>query len=128
MADLGHYMEQRPPVGSVSFLVKDSRNIMTVDLRSKQITMRAASNYPGPSSFPHNFQCVMNPYNGSLFLVGGGDYASDHETLYQLFEIQGTNFTKKDVMKHPRHGHSACWFGEKFIVVTGSRKEKNNSQ
>lgn len=31
-------------------------------------------------------------------------------------------------MKHPRHGHSACWFSEKFIVVTGSRKEKNNSQ
>mmetsp|Transcript_10067 Transcript_10067/g.15395 ORF Transcript_10067/g.15395 Transcript_10067/m.15395 type:complete len:165 (-) Transcript_10067:202-696(-) len=35
---------------------------------------------------------------------------------------------KKDKMKHPRHGHSAVWFGEKFIVVTGSRKEKNNSQ
>ena len=31
-------------------------------------------------------------------------------------------------MKHPRHGHSACWFGEKFIVVTGSRKEKNGSE
>jgi hypothetical protein len=31
-------------------------------------------------------------------------------------------------MKHPRHGHSAIWFGEKFIVVTGSRKEKNDSQ
>ena len=31
-------------------------------------------------------------------------------------------------MKHPRHGHSACWFGDKFIAITGSRKEKNNSQ
>ena len=31
-------------------------------------------------------------------------------------------------MKHPRHGHSACWFSDKFVVVTGSRKEKNNSQ
>lgn len=31
-------------------------------------------------------------------------------------------------MKHPRHGHSSCWFGDKFIVVTGSRKEKDNSQ
>jgi hypothetical protein len=30
-------------------------------------------------------------------------------------------------MKHPRHGHSACWFGDKFIAITGSRKEKNNS-
>mmetsp|Transcript_11436 Transcript_11436/g.19322 ORF Transcript_11436/g.19322 Transcript_11436/m.19322 type:complete len:207 (-) Transcript_11436:187-807(-) len=35
---------------------------------------------------------------------------------------------KKDSMRHPRHGHSAVWFGEKFIVVTGSRKEKNQSQ
>ena len=26
-------------------------------------------------------------------------------------------------MKYPRHGHSACSLGEKFIVVTGSRKE-----
>jgi len=31
-------------------------------------------------------------------------------------------------MKHPRHGHSACWFGDKFVVVSGSRKEKNSSQ
>ena len=31
-------------------------------------------------------------------------------------------------MKFPRHGHSACWLGEKFIVVSGSRKEKNDSQ
>jgi len=31
-------------------------------------------------------------------------------------------------MKHPRHGHSAIWFGEKFIVVSGSRKEKNSSE
>lgn len=29
---------------------------------------------------------------------------------------------------NPRHGHSVTWFGEKFIVVTGSRKEKNQSQ
>jgi hypothetical protein len=34
---------------------------------------------------------------------------------------------KRDSMKHPRHGHSACWFGDKFIAITGSRKEKNNS-
>lgn len=34
----------------------------------------------------------------------------------------------RDKMRHPRHGHSATWFGEKFIVVTGSRKEKGQSQ
>lgn len=51
--------------------------------------------------------------------------------MYSLFEIipsESFKFVKKDKMVHPRHGHSACWFGEKFIVVTGSRKEKNQSQ
>ena len=31
-------------------------------------------------------------------------------------------------MKYPRHGHSACSLGEKFIVVTGSRKETDTAQ
>jgi hypothetical protein len=63
-------------------------------------------------------------------LIGGGDYQSDAETLYALYEIQINNnyqFNKKDSMKHPRHGHSACWFGDKFMMISGSRKEKNNS-
>lgn len=64
-------------------------------------------------------------------MVGGGDYQQDKESLYSLWEIQTNNhfaFVKRDAMKHPRHGHSACWFGDKFIVVSGSRKEKNKSQ
>jgi len=64
-------------------------------------------------------------------MIGGGDYMKDEETLYSVLEIQannGFNLIKRDSMKHPRHGHSTTWFGEKFIVVTGSRKEKNNSQ
>jgi len=63
-------------------------------------------------------------------MVGGGDYQKDEESLYNMYEIQTTSdftFVKRDQMKHPRHGHCACWFGEKFVVVTGSRKEKNNS-
>lgn len=63
-------------------------------------------------------------------MVGGGDYQKDDESLYNLYEIQVTNnctLVKKDSMKHPRHGHATTWFGEKFIVVTGSRKEKNHS-
>jgi hypothetical protein len=63
-------------------------------------------------------------------LVGGGDYQSENESLYSLYEIQVNNnhtFVKRDSMKHPRHGHSTCWFGDKFIVVSGSRKEKDNS-
>lgn len=63
-------------------------------------------------------------------MVGGGDYQRDDESLYNLYEIQvnnNYNFIKRDSMKHPRHGHAAIWFGEKFVVVTGSRKEKNSS-
>lgn len=55
----------------------------------------------------------------------------DEESLYSCWEIDpnaGYSFTKRDSMKHPRHGHSATWLGEKFVVVSGSRKEKNNSQ
>ena len=33
----------------------------------------------------------------------------------------------RDKMKYARHGHSACSLGEKFIVVTGSRKEEENA-
>lgn len=65
-----------------------------------------------------------------MYLIGGGDYQTDGESLYALHEIQVNSnflFVKRDSMKHPRHGHSACWFGDKFIVITGSRKEKNNS-
>ena len=31
----------------------------------------------------------------------------------------------RDKLKYPRHGHSACSLGDKFIVVTGSRKEND---
>lgn len=74
----------------------------------------------------------MNGPNGQLYLVGGGDHQKDEDSLYSLHEItyndNNYTLTKRDSMKHPRHGHSAIWFGEKFIVVTGSRKEKNESQ
>jgi len=31
-------------------------------------------------------------------------------------------------MQYPRHGHSACSVGRKFIVVTGSKKRNKNAQ
>ena len=64
-------------------------------------------------------------------MVGGGDYQKDEESLYSMHQVQvdnGFTFVKRDMMKHPRHGHSVVWFGEKFVVVTGSRKEKNSSE
>lgn len=66
-----------------------------------------------------------------MYIVGGGDYQKDEESLYNCWELDPVNnyqMTKRDSMKHPRHGHSVTWLGEKFVVVTGSRKEKNDSQ
>jgi hypothetical protein len=125
-------MLQKVPLGNgiedfkFFFCLRDSKNIIEVDLKSK-ITRshRTARETP----FPHNFQCVRSPMN-SLYLIGGGDYQKDDDSLYQLHEIkllEGCTIEKKDNMRFPRHGHSACWFSDKFLVVTGSRKEKNNS-
>lgn len=33
----------------------------------------------------------------------------------------------RDKLKYPRHGHTACSLGDKFIVVTGSRKENDQA-
>jgi len=67
----------------------------------------------------------VNGPEGQIYIVGGGDYQKDDPTLYQLYELNAKKnyeMIKKDNMKHARHGHSATWFGEKFIVVSGSRK------
>jgi hypothetical protein len=110
----------------IHILQKDSKNILALDLTKKSVkVVKGKTNAP----FPHNFQ-VVNGSSGQLYMVGGGDYQKDEESLYNLWEVQvgnGYNFIKRDSMKHPRHGHSAIWFGSKFIVVTGSRKEKNDS-
>ena len=124
---MAHYVEERPTVNVISLFVKDTRSIMSIDIRNKTANMIRNANYPNNTNFPHNFCLTQNPYNGNIFLVGGGDYSHDHESLYQLWEVRGSQFMKRDIMKHPRHGHSVTWFGDKFIVVSGSRKEKNNS-
>jgi len=117
----------RPSLKMIHILQKDSKNILAVDLTKKTAKIvKGKTN----QAFPHNFQ-VVNGSSGQLYMVGGGDYQKDEESLYNLWEVQvgnGYNFIKRDSMKHPRHGHSAIWFGSKFIVVTGSRKEKNDSQ
>lgn len=126
-ASNGTYKEARPPISVVHILQKDSKVIFKIDFKNMISTSFKIRNQP---QFPHNFQSINGP-EGQLYLVGGGDYQKDEGSLYDLFEIKPDNnyqMIKRDSMKHPRHGHSACWFGEKFIVVTGSRKEKNKSQ
>ena len=119
--------DSRPNANKVFMLVKDSTRIIELDFINRQTRYQRGK---FSTNFPHNFQSVNGP-SGQLYLVGGGDYNKDEESLYNIHEVQvnnGFNFVKRDSMKHPRHGHSAIWFGEKFIVVTGSRKEKNSSE
>ena len=77
--------------------------------------------------FPQNFSYVENPYNGRLFLIGGGKFDPDTDTLHQAWEIDlddDNRFYQVASMLYPRHGHHACWFGENRIVVTGSAIKK----
>ena len=51
------------------------------------------------------------------------------ESMYKCQEVDTKSWEvlNRDKMKHARHGHSACSLGEKFIVVTGSRKENDSA-
>lgn len=65
-----------------------------------------------------------------MFLIGGGDFNKIPETMFECNEVFFDEDDKclllpKDKMKYPRHGHSACWLGDRFIIVTGSRKEQD---
>jgi hypothetical protein len=70
--------------------------------------------------------------SGNLFLIGGGDFNKMPDSLYECYEIMvqdgSYGIISRDRMKYPRHGHSACSIGERFIVVTGSRKENEQAQ
>jgi len=64
-----------------------------------------------------------------LFFLGGGDFNQNNESLYRCYEVDTNTFEfyPKDKMKFPRHGHSACALTEKFIIVTGSRKDNDGA-
>lgn len=66
-------------------------------------------------------------------MIGGGDYTKpESKSLTSCFEILNNGTSKidalsKDSMKLPRHGHSITCLKDKFLVVTGSRLEKDNA-
>ena len=59
-------------------------------------------------------------------MIGGGDFnnlrAKSHIECRKL-QKQGDGFVfqNRANMNDPRHGHSACAVGSKYIVVTGGR-------
>lgn len=69
-----------------------------------------------------------------MFLIGGGDFTKpDSESLkdcIEIFDKDGEtklNAISRDKLKYPRHGHSLTVLKDKFIIVTGSRIEKDGA-
>ena len=73
--------------------------------------------------------------NARVYMIGGGDYKSLPETMYQCKELEqvydspnfNLQFKLRKNMKFARHGHSVCTIGGRYILVSGSRKEVNQA-
>ena len=113
-------------IKSLFIFERDTKTIHEYILQSKTLQKRQIEM---PHAFPHNFQSVQTP-TGRLFLIGGGDFNKLPDTMFECNEISvqdNYQLIARDRMKYPRHGHSACSLGEKFVVVTGSRKESDQA-
>lgn len=99
-------------------------NILTNTVTRKQVKIDA--------NFPHNFQYIQTP-SERIFLIGGGDFnRNDAISLTACTEILNTksiafDIIKKDKLRSPRHGHSITCLKDKFLIVTGSRIEKDDA-
>ncbi len=74
----------------------------------------------------------MQLNNNHIYLVGGGDFSALPESMFSLNKLVITSngsarLDKKMNMKFARHGHSVCGFADRYLVVTGSRKEINRA-
>lgn len=66
-------------------------------------------------------------------MIGGGDNKTLPDSMFQcrqLKELRGNHnfqyeFEEKKKMKFARHGHSCCAIADRYILVSGSRKEVN---
>ena len=68
--------------------------------------------------------------NPRVFLIGGGDYKTLPDSMFQCREMlrgQSCYFVQKKNLQYARHGHSLTSIAEKYIMVTGSRKEVSNA-
>jgi len=68
-----------------------------------------------------------------VFMIGGGDYKQLPDTMFECKELvpavnaihYNYQFVTKKSMKFARHGHSCCAIQDRYILVSGSRKEVN---
>jgi hypothetical protein len=77
---------------------------------------------------PHNFQLVQLGSPALIFMIGGGEFNMNARSLRECRKLVKKDdkfaFAPCADMRYPRHGHSACSVGDKYIVVTGSRVDK----
>jgi N-acetylneuraminic acid mutarotase len=70
-----------------------------------------------------------------VFMLGGGDYKTLPDSMFLCRELvkeaQSLNYNLKFVerkrMRFARHGHSCCSLANRYIIVSGSRKEVNSA-
>eukprot|EP00347_Sterkiella_histriomuscorum_P011771 403371155 len=113
----------------IHIMEKDSKKFYIFNSRTQQVTSHEVNCL---TNFPHNFQAIqIGLVQTRVFIVGGGDFNSVPETMFQMNEIvkSGPSYAlqQKQKMKYPRHGHSCCTLGETFIFVTGSRKDTDKA-
>ena len=66
-------------------------------------------------------------------MIGGGEFANatmkSHKECRKLLKQDSKSYTfqQRADLKEPRHGHSACGVGEKYIAVTAGRIGTGNS-
>jgi hypothetical protein len=109
---------------------KDSKTISILNVPNKTIQHKQVD-FKG--SFPHNFQMIqLGKVNSRVFLIGGGDYKSLPDSMFQCRELVvsqdkgfGVEFVFKDKsrMQYARHGHAVIGIADTYIMVSGSRKE-----
>ena len=108
---------------------KDSKSITVFNTQTQNLTHKYVE-YRG--NFPHNFQMIqVGIENPRVFMLGGGDYKSLPDSMFMCKELipdQSTanynlKFREMKRMKYARHGHSCCQVGNRYILVSGSRKE-----
>ena len=69
------------------------------------------------------------------FLLGGGEIDKVPMTMFMCRELVKSEarygpffkFEVRKQMKYARHGHSVCAIADRYIMVSGSRKEINLS-
>jgi len=69
------------------------------------------------------------------YMLGGGDYKTLPDSMYQCRELTkkfnsatyNLQFVEKKRMRYARHGHSCCAIANRYILVSGSRKEVNQA-